>query len=41
MIINEIRDALSGNLCRCSAYEQIVRAVLSVSRAEKEDPAWR
>ena len=37
----QIRDALSGNLCRCSGYEQIVRAVLSVSRAEKEEPAWK
>ena len=37
---SQIRDALSGNLCRCSAYEQIVRAVLSVSHG-KEDPSCR
>lgn len=24
---NEIRDGLSGNLCRCTGYEHIVRAV--------------
>ena len=24
---NEIRDALSGNLCRCTGYDKIVRAV--------------
>ncbi len=26
----EIRDVLSGHLCRCTGYENIVRAVLSV-----------
>lgn len=28
----EIRDALSGNLCRCSGYTQIVRAVERAAR---------
>jgi len=28
--IDEIRVALSGNLCRCSGYRKIVEAVLSV-----------
>jgi carbon-monoxide dehydrogenase small subunit len=29
----EIRDALSGNLCRCTGYQNIVEAVrLAVSR---------
>ena len=27
---HEIREALSGNLCRCTGYENIVRAVRSV-----------
>jgi aerobic carbon-monoxide dehydrogenase small subunit len=27
----EIRDALKGNLCRCTGYHNIVRAVLAVS----------
>ena len=40
----EIRDALAGNLCRCTGYVQIVDAVKSVSRTGAEEPsvvAWR
>lgn len=29
----EVEDALSGNICRCTGYEPIIRAVLSVSRS--------
>jgi aerobic-type carbon monoxide dehydrogenase small subunit (CoxS/CutS family) len=29
---DEIRDALVGNLCRCTGYAQIVRAIQSVAR---------
>jgi aerobic-type carbon monoxide dehydrogenase small subunit (CoxS/CutS family) len=29
---SEVRDALSGNLCRCTGYQNIVDAVLSVSK---------
>lgn len=29
----EIRDTLSGNLCRCTGYQNIVDAVLSLSRS--------
>lgn len=32
----EIREALSGNLCRCTGYQQIVEAVRSVSGKGKE-----
>jgi carbon-monoxide dehydrogenase small subunit len=30
----EIRDALSGNLCRCTGYQGIVRAVRQASQAQ-------
>ena len=30
----DIRDSISGNLCRCTGYNQIVRAVQSVVAAE-------
>ena len=36
----EIRDALSGNLCRCTGYTQIVQAVeLAISEAVGKEPA--
>lgn len=34
----EIREALSGNLCRCTGYNMIVRAVLLA--AERGDGLW-
>ncbi|OBJ49289.1 twin-arginine translocation pathway signal protein [Mycobacterium sp. 1423905.2] len=30
----EIREAMSGNICRCGAYTNIVNAVRSVARAD-------
>lgn len=33
---DDIREGLSGNLCRCTGYENIVRAVRSASDALKE-----
>jgi aerobic-type carbon monoxide dehydrogenase small subunit (CoxS/CutS family) len=29
--VQEIRDAIEGNLCRCTGYEQIIEAVLDAS----------
>lgn len=34
----EIRDGLSGNLCRCTGYNMIVSALLDVS--DREDGLW-
>jgi carbon-monoxide dehydrogenase small subunit len=33
----DVRAALSGNLCRCTGYQQIVDAVLAVA-AERDEP---
>jgi carbon-monoxide dehydrogenase small subunit len=30
----EVREALSGNLCRCTGYKKIIDAVLAVARGE-------
>ena len=35
----ELREALAGNLCRCTGYEGIVNAVLDVARAGRPDAA--
>jgi carbon-monoxide dehydrogenase small subunit len=36
---HEVREALSGNICRCTGYQAIVDAVLAVAR--KQQPAAR
>jgi carbon-monoxide dehydrogenase small subunit len=33
----EIREALSGNLCRCTGYEKIVKAVAKAAEKLRED----
>ena len=35
----EIREGLEGNLCRCTGYQNIVRAVQRAARAGAEAPA--
>ena len=35
---DDIRDGLSGNLCRCTGYEHIVRAVRAAVRAKDGAP---
>jgi carbon-monoxide dehydrogenase small subunit len=37
----EVRDWLSGNLCRCTGYHNIVEAVLTGARAMREGEAGR
>ena len=36
----EIRDALSGNLCRCSGYGQIIEAVRMAADRLQDLPSW-
>ena len=33
--IDEIKDALEGNLCRCTGYEQIIESVLRAAELRK------
>ena len=35
----EVREAISGNLCRCTGYVHIVRAILSVARTGAAAPS--
>jgi carbon-monoxide dehydrogenase small subunit len=32
----EVREALAGNLCRCTGYHNIVKAVLSAAKSGAE-----
>ena len=35
---DEIRDALTGNLCRCTGYTQIVESILSAAERLEAEP---
>ena len=34
----EVRYAIAGNLCRCTGYDKIVRAVLVAAQEMKQNP---
>ena len=36
---HEVRDALAGNLCRCTGYEPIVETILAVAQSTTRKPA--
>ena len=38
---HEVREALAGNLCRCTGYEPIVDTVLAVAKKAGRKPASR
>ena len=35
----EVREALSGNLCRCTGYQNIVKAILKAARVMRGGPS--
>jgi carbon-monoxide dehydrogenase small subunit len=35
----EIKEAIAGNLCRCTGYVQIIDSIKAVSRGGEEEPA--
>ena len=37
----EIRDALSGNLCRCTGYTKMIEAIQEAARTLRDQPADR
>ncbi len=36
----EIRERMSGNICRCGAYNNIVQAIKEVQSGKEETPKW-
>ncbi|MBT0608125.1 2Fe-2S iron-sulfur cluster-binding protein [Aequorivita echinoideorum] len=36
----EIRERMSGNICRCGAYNNIVQAIKEVNTGKEEKPKW-
>jgi carbon-monoxide dehydrogenase small subunit len=38
---NEVREGISGNLCRCTGYENIVDAIEATAKEFKKSQKWR
>lgn len=39
--VQEIRDALGGNLCRCTGYAKMIEAIQTVARGMREEPVTK
>lgn len=39
--VDDIRELMSGKICRCGAYPNIIAAIEETMRSEAEDLAWR
>ena len=37
--VDDIRDAISGNLCRCTGYQTIVESIQYAAKLMREDGA--
>ncbi len=37
----EIRDALAGNLCRCTGYTKMIEAIQAIARGDSEQPVGK
>jgi carbon-monoxide dehydrogenase small subunit len=35
----DVVEAISGNVCRCTGYEPIIRAILTAARANSQNAA--
>ena len=38
---DEVKQAISGNICRCTGYYKPIQAILAASKGEYDDPKYR